>query len=260
MWGYSPPALGSSTPRDEDIFGAGLPVEVAHGGWWRATLATLTSLLVCPNRSFRAVEEPVAHGPALAFIVSLRLPTWGVLMALYLISWVEAPPDTLAPIRSSVASEALGLQLADVCATWMLLMVPLRIPIIYFAAGLAGHMVMTLTGGAHRSIGASMRALGFAFAPLALVVGALELGLVVFGLSPEMWTIVFASTTSIAWVAASIALARTHEATVVRGLFVSLVPLLVFCGDAVGAASFELESLPFASPVDTDYKLPLPPL
>ena len=255
--GYSPAAL--STERDDAVFAAGLPVELADGGWWRATLSTLAALMLRPGASFRAVEEPVSHGPALSFIASLRLPTWGALMSVFLVSWFTAPPDTMSAIKSSIASDLLGLQLSQVASFWLLLMVPLRIPVVYFLAGLWGHIVMALTGGAHRSIGASMRALGFAFAPFALVVGILEVGIVLLDLSPELWAIVFGTTAAFAWAAAAFALARTHETTVVRGLFVALVPLLVFCIDAGGAAAFELAHLPWVPPVDSPYYLPTSP-
>jgi hypothetical protein len=253
--------LGRPTERDDAIFAAGLPVELAPGNWWRATLSTFVALLFRPGASFRAVEEPVAHGPALAFVASLRLPTWAVVMAVYLLRWIDAPPDTFAVIKSSVAADVLGLQLAEVTSIWLLMMVPLRIPVLYFAAGLSGHIVMALTGGANRSIGASMRALGFAFAPLALVVGVLEFGLVLFGLSAEVWIVTFAAVALIVWVMASFALARTHEATVVRALFVALVPLAVVCIDAAGSAAFEIQQLPFlAAPApEAAYLLPAPP-
>jgi hypothetical protein len=245
--------------RDDAVFAAGLPVELAEGGWWRATVSTFAALLLRPGASFRAVEEPVSHGPALSFIASLRLPTWGALMGVFLASWITAPPDTMSAIKASVASDVLGLQLSQVASFWLLLMVPLRVPVVYFLAGLWGHIVMALTGGAHRSIGASMRALGFAFAPFAFVVGVLEVGLVLLELSPEIWTIVFGTSAAFAWIAAAFALARTHEATVLRGFFVALVPLLVFCVDAGGAAAFELAHLPWVPPVDSPYYLPAAP-
>ena len=61
MWGYSPPALGSSTPRDEDIFGAGLPVEVAHGGVSLIKLVCTYYYMEITKKKLRYLKNATAH-------------------------------------------------------------------------------------------------------------------------------------------------------------------------------------------------------
>ena len=49
--------------------------------------------------------------------------------------------------------------LAEALSSWLVLMVPVGMPLLYFLGGLMAHIGMALTGGASRSIGASMRAI-----------------------------------------------------------------------------------------------------
>lgn len=252
-------APASDAPKGEAVFAPGLPVEVERGGWWGRVAKTLGVILVTANRSFMAVEEPVKHGPVLSFIASLRLPTWGVLVVVALIDWFAQPGDVEAQIRTTAATRILGLQLGQVMAAWVVILTPLRIPIIYFFVGLSAHIVMTLTGGAHRSIGASMRAMGFALAPAAMVFGVLELMAARGALHPTFWLYVFASWLVIGWGLSSIALSRTHGATLVRGFAVALVPVLLFGLEAMGSAMFQLPWDPFTGePPPIKYMLPPP--
>ncbi len=249
-----------SAPRGEAVFAPGLPVEVDHDGWWRRVGRTLAQICLWPARSFDAVEEPVHHGPALAFIASLVIPSWLIAVTVGLIDWYSLPADSEAPIRQTVATGLVGLQLGQVMAVWSTLMTPLRIPVLYFLVGLGGHVIMALTGGARRSIGASMRALGFALAPVFAVFAALELLLAVRMLDPVIWQWTFVSWTVIGWGLSAIALSRTHGSTVIRGLFVVLVPVAIFAAFAFAGASFELDYLPFlGAPERSPYLLDLPP-
>lgn len=252
--------MARRAPKKSDaIFAPGLPVEVESGAWWRLCVSTLGAVSLRAGRSFRAVEEPVRHAPALAFIATLRLPTWIVLFLVALIEWWQQPAGTEQAIDTTAATQLLGLQLGQVLSVWSLFMVPLRIPVLYFLCGLVGHMIMALTGGAHRSIGASMRALGFAFAPMWGVVALLELAAARSWITPEQWLAVFGVSAVLSWGLGAIALGRTHGTTILRGVFVALLPLLVFCVDAYGAALFELAWDPMVGPpAPPAYLLPPP--
>ena len=236
-----------------------MPVEVSGAPWWSRTVRTLAQLILHPSASFRGVCEPVVHGPVLRYLIPLRLPPWGLVMGALFLRWATAEPGPV-PIRTSLATDVVGLQLGQVLAIWALLLVPLRIPLLYFFGGIAAHVVMTLTGGAHRSIGATMRAFGYALSPLLLVVGALEVPLVLSNLSPELWFVVFGGASLVCLVLAGFALARTHDTPLTRAFVVAIVPMVLVSAVEYSAASLELAHVPFApDPVRGPYHLPPPP-
>lgn len=236
-----------------------LPIESEReGGWLRRTGRTLVQLVVSPSASFRAVDEPVAHERVLLFLATLRLPLW-----LLTIAWLAV--DTalhhgeVGPIRypSILGELALGAQFADVLRIWLLLLVPLGLPMLYFFGGILAHAGIALTGGARRSIGASMRAFGLALAPSMLIVGLLDFAVIVLDVEPEPWAgaVALAGLSGLALLA--IALARTHSTTLIRGLLVALVPLAFFVAILAGRGLLEAPRFPFMTmPVGDPAEVP----
>jgi hypothetical protein len=235
-----------------------LPIEAdLDGGWLRRSAKTLIQLIRSPSASFRAVEEPVSHTRVLLFLATLRLPLW-----LLTITWMAVDtwmhrgevgpmrfPSMIGVMLGSLA-EATGspihhaIQFADVLRLWLLLMVPLGLPMLYFFGGILAHVAMAMTGGARRSIGASMRAFGLAIAPALVLVGILDLVLIVLDVAPEIWAAIvrFAAITTLVLMA--IALARTHATSLVRGLLVALVPASLFVFVLTARGLLEIHRLP----------------
>ncbi len=233
-----------------------LPIEAERdGSWLRRCAKTLVQLLSSPNASFRAVEEPVSHSRVLLFLATLRLPLWLLTVGwLALDAWLTR--GEFGPMkRPSVVGEVLGAQFADVMRLWLLLMIPLGLPMLYFFGGILAHAAMAMTGGARRSIGASMRAVGLALAPSLLVVGMLDFAVIVFDAEPEVWagTAAFAGLLGFGLIA--IGLARTHSTSLIRGLLVALLPAAFFVAVIGGRGLLETYRLPFmaAPPLDSGY-------
>ncbi|PRQ07143.1 hypothetical protein [Enhygromyxa salina] len=236
-----------------------LPLESDIGKSWLLRCGkTLLQLIVSPSASFRVVEEPVSHARVLAFLATLRLPTWLFALGWAGISWLTA--DGVGPLkRPSVIGELLGAQFADVLRLWLLLLVPLGLPMLYFFGGILAHSAMALTGGARRSIGATMRAVGLALAPSLLLVGIADLLVVGLGLEPEVWFVLISLAVMIAVVLLAVALARTHSTTLVRGLLVAALPVVFFASVTVGRGLLEFYRLPFmpAPPIDSYAPFPI---
>ena len=235
-----------------------LPLESDVGkGWLGRCARTLAQLLTSPSASFRIVEEPVSHARVLAFLATLRLPLWGVGLLWAGIEWATSGPGELK--RASVLGELMGAQFADVLRIWLLLLVPIGLPMLYFFGGILAHSAMALTGGARRSIGATMRAVGLALAPSLVLVGVLDLLVVALGVPPEVWIGFVAVAGLLAIGLLAIALARTHATSVVRGLLVAVVPVAFFLAITAGRGLLEYYRLPFmpAPPVDSYAPFPI---
>jgi hypothetical protein len=237
-----------------------LPLEADLGQAWLSRCArTLAQLLVSPSACFRVVEEPVSHARILAFLATVRLPLWAVALIWAAIDWSTTEPGMGGLVRPSVIGEVIGAQFADVLRLWLLLLVPIGLPMLYFFGGILAHSAMALTGGARRSIGATMRAFGLALAPSLVLVGLLDLLVVGLSVSPEIWLgfVAVAGLSAIGLLA--VALARTHSTTVVRGLLVALVPVLFFLALTSGRGLLEHVRLPFmeATPIDSYAPYPI---
>ncbi|KIG12209.1 hypothetical protein DB30_01813 [Enhygromyxa salina] len=235
-----------------------LPLESDIGKSWLLRCGkTLLQLIVSPSASFRVVEEPVSHARVLAFLATLRLPTWFLALSLAGVSWLTA--DGVGPLkRPSVIGELLGAQFADVLRLWLLLLVPLGLPMLYFFGGILAHSAMALTGGARRSIGATMRAVGLALAPSLLLVGIADLLVVGFGVDPEVWFVLISLAVLIAVVLLAVAVARTHSTWLLRGLLVAALPVAFFASVTVGRGLLEYYRLPFMEAPTIDSYAPYP--
>lgn len=223
-----------------------LPLEADIGkGWLGRTVKTLGQLIVSPGASFRIVEEPVAHARVLAFLATLRLPGWLIALAVAGWQWstIDVPNELRRPsVIGLLTSDA---QFADALRLWLLLMVPLGLPTLYFFGGIVGHVGMALTGGARRSIGATMRAVGLALAPALLIIGILDACVVAFGLEPELWLMALALAVGSTLVLLAVALARTHSTSLVRGVLVAILPVALFAAVSTGRGLLEFPRMPF---------------
>jgi hypothetical protein len=240
-----------------------LPLETDIGKgfgkrWLGRCVRTLVQLIVSPGQSFRVVEEPVSHGRVLAFLATLRLPGW--LLALGVAGYVSMTTEFPELERPSVIGEAMrDAMFADVLRLWLLFLVPLGLPMLYFFGGILAHMGMSLTGGARRSIGATMRAVGLALAPSLLLVGLLDLCVVGLGVEPEVWFAVVSLATFSGLILMAVALARTHSTWLLRGLLVAVLPILLFASVTLGRGLLEYYRLPFqpAPPIESYAPYPI---
>lgn len=251
---YLPTELPGARASVPGRAGGAPPGGVGRGGWWRAVLATCGQLLRRPGDSFTGVPDSIAHPRVLGFVASLRLPLWAVLLAVLLVTrLVRSDPDPWSP---TALGQFLDVALVEALSLWLLLLVPIGIPLLYFLGGIFAHAALGLTGGARQSIGASMRAFGYTAAPAWLIISALDLALYLgvfsdrkpYGASvdgPELYAIVLGAVLSVHYVLLSLALARTHQIGLARSLLTALLPLAVFAGATFGRASLELERFPF---------------
>ncbi|HFE45362.1 MAG TPA: hypothetical protein ENJ18_07675 [Nannocystis exedens] len=221
-------------------------------GWaWRVR-QTLGALLLRPRQSFAEVQEPVSHGAVLAFLATVRLPLWIVIVVIVgaqaALGGVESP--SVRPI-----DEMLDPRLADVLSTWLLLMVPVGLPLLYFFAGILTHVALALTGGAPRSIAATMRATGYALAAPLAVMSVAELPLYLGYVTSVPYLVVLGLMALLFFHQLAYALAGTHRIPLLRGILVGLVPFALFIGAAAGRAFFLLPDLPGWTPTASPYLL-----
>ncbi len=238
-----------------------LPIEADLGrGWFRRCAATLVQIVSSPSASFRVVEEPVSHGRVLGFLATVRLPLWLLTVGWMAVDAYLSQDEIAGPLkRPSVIGEILGAQFADVMRLWLLLMVPLGLPMLYFFGGMLGHSALALSGGARRSVGASMRAFGLATAPSLLLLGVLDFLVIVMDLDPEWWLYGVCLIGALAFGLMAIALARTHATSVWRGLLVALLPTAFFVGVTAGRGLLETYRYPFmpAPPIESYAPYPI---
>lgn len=231
-----------------------IPLEQPGTGWITAVRRTLAALLLHPSASFAVCPEPISHGRVLAFIATLRLPLWVVLLVTLGASELAAEVATPEPMRSIY--QVIDPPLAQVLSVWLVLMVPVGMPLLYFIAGLVAHVGVALTGGAPRSIGASMRAIGYALGPALLVVGGLDVPLYLGRVEAPVYLAIVAVTgVAFLWLVA-FGLSRTHRVSLARGFLVGVLPTAVFLGVTLGRAALELTLLPGFPEPSSPYFVP----
>lgn len=241
-------ALPVEWPRETSGSDAALP------GWsWRVR-QSLFALLARPRRSFVYVQEPVDHAAALRFLLSVRLPLWGLLLVVLLARALQGP-STAIEVRP--AHDLLDPRLTDAVSLWGLLMTPVGVPLLYFCLGIAAHVAVALTGGAPRSIAASMRAVGYATAPALLGVAILDLPLYLGVLPSVAYAGALAALTAMVFVLTGNALTGTHQIAAARGFVVALVPAVLFAATQAARALLVLPELPgWAPPQGMPYFVP----
>lgn len=246
-------ALGRRLLADGSVLFSALPVEWPTEGargsvadppelpglWWRVW-ASLSALLRRPGRSFAYVHEPVAHGAVLRLLLAVRLPLWGIMLAALAVqAWLPAGATRLRPIH-----DMLDPRLCEVLSLWLLLMVPIGVPLLYAALGVATHVAIVLTGGAPRSIAATMRATGYALTPALLGVAVIDVPLQL-GLLPGLPYLVLLGLVGLSFFhQLGQALTRTHAISPVRGYLVAVWPLTMVLAAQFGRALLVLPDLP----------------
>jgi hypothetical protein len=152
-------------------------------------------------------------------------------------------PQAIIPIHAFVAPP-----LARVLSLWIVLMIPVGVPVLYFIAGLAAHLGMSLTGGAPRSIGATMRAVGYSMGPALLLISVLDLPLYLGQIDgfPYLGAVMVV----VLWFLwqTGMALTQMHRVGVLRGFLVALVPTLFLGSVTVARALLVLHDVPFLPP------------
>jgi hypothetical protein len=232
----------------------GMPVEARdRGGWVGACVRTLLRTVLRPSLGFGRCPEPIAHGKVLGFLATLRLPAWALL-----VGWIAMrfASDTTPPLPLRSVHMFLEPPLVQALSVWLVLMVPVGLPMLYFFGGLLAHVGIALTGGASRSIGASMRAVGFASGPALLVIALLDLPLYLTDMS---WVVYFGSVggvIALLLVIGGIALARTHQISWMRGWLVALLPALLLGAVTVARAGLVLRELPGLPVPEQPYYVP----
>lgn len=232
-----------------------IPLEDASAGSWLARVRqTLVSLILRPAQSFRVCPEPIDHGRVLRFLATLRLPPWIALLAALAFQHMSTPEGSGVPMRSVYAF--LEPPLARVLSLWVVLMIPVGLPLLYFVSGLLAHIGVALTGGASRSIGASMRACGYVLGLVLLVLGVLDIPLYLGQVPGDAYVVVLGTVGLVYWSLTGIALARTHQIGVPRGWMAALLPTLVLVAVTFGRAWLELTNVPGFRTPGGPYALP----
>lgn len=224
------------------------------GSWLTRVRRTLTSLVLRPGRSFRVCPEPIDHGRVLRFLATLRLPPWIALLVVLGIQHLTAPEGSGVPMRSIYA--LLEPPLARVLSLWVVLMIPVGLPLLYFVSGLLAHIGVALTGGASRSIGASMRACGYVLGLALLILGLVDIPLYLDQVPGIVYVVVLGAVGLAYWILVGVALARTHQMSVPRGWMAALLPTLVLVTVTMGRAALELSEVPGLPAPGGPYALP----
>jgi hypothetical protein len=236
--------------------GQRIPVEdpAEAQGWFGRCSRTLLRVWLDPSHSFALVPEPIDHGRVLRYLATLRLPLWGVLIVLLAARYAMGPE--FGAMRSRSIHAVLEPTMAEALSVWLVVMVPVGMPLLYFVGGLVAHIGIALTGGAPRSIGASMRAVGYALGPALFAIGVLDLPLY-FGYMPGFLYIELLAAIGLSFgVQSGLALAHTHRIAFIRGFVVALLPLITLMAVTLGRAALELEDLPGMPGPSSPYYVP----
>ncbi|HEY8375911.1 MAG TPA: hypothetical protein VIK91_05445 [Nannocystis sp.] len=245
-------ARGLELLAEEGRLWSALPVEwpraaaeaAALPGWGWRVWRSLVALLVRPQRSFSYVQEPVDHAAVLRLLLTVRLPAWALL--LLALAWRWALWGGGEAVGGGLL--VLDARLVKVLSLWLLLMVPVGVPLTYFVVGIATHVALALSGVAPRSIAATMRAVGFALAPALLAVGLLDLPLFLGKLPLFGYLGALAALSLLVFWQAGHALTGTHQLPAVRGFAVALVPAAMFAAGQALRAVLALGELPGYTP------------
>jgi hypothetical protein len=219
--------------------------EEALPGWGWRTRRTLLALLLRPYKSFTEVLEPVSHGAVLGLLSAVRLPLWALLVAALGLRRALGAGD---PVILRPIYDVLDPRLTQVVSLWLLLMVPVGLMLLYFFSGLTAHVALALTGGAPRSIGATMRANGYALALPAIGVAILDVPLYLGALGSWIFLGSLAGLSALYFHQLGHSLSGTHGVPRVRGFLVALLPVVIFAGITGARAILELPDLPGWSP------------
>lgn len=211
-------------------------------------------MVLHPSRSFRVCPEPIDHGRVIRFLATVRLLPWVALVVLLGYTHATATEGMGVPMRAVYIF--IEPSLARVLSMWIVMMIPVGLPLLYFVSGLTGHIGVALTGGASRSIGASMRACGYVMGLVLLVIGLADIPLYLGWIPGPLYVVVLGVAMLIYFGLAGLALARSHQVSVARGIIAALLPTLILGGVTLARASLELTELPGVAVPTSPYALP----
>jgi len=251
------PTEGSrgAPPFDPNSMQSRIPTErPREGGWARRSARTLVGVLRSPRQLFLRCPEPVDHGTALRYLATLRLLPWLALVIWLGVQWMSAPEREVTVSRSIHA--VFDPALVESLSVWLLLMVPVGMPLLYFVCGLVAHVAVGLTGGASRSVGASMRAVGYAMGPALLGIAVLDLLIFTVGMEATVYSWIVAVLLATFIRGAALGLAGTHQIHLMRALLVSILPAVVLFVAFSGRATLQLDSPLGLPPPASPYVVP----
>jgi hypothetical protein len=233
-----------------------LPTEEddAGGHWVGRVVRTLAMVLARPLGAFEEVREPVRHAKVLRYLAILRLPPWAVLIVLFGARLLTA--EGPAPVQSLPIHAYVDPALVGALSTWLLLMIPVGLPMLYFFSGLVAHVGIALTGGAPRSIGATLRAVGYALGPALLAIGLLDIPLYLRVLPPAIHRIVLLVFAVQFLIWSGMVVARSHRISWIRGLVVCIPPTLLLLSVSAARAALEWTDLLGVAPPASPYFVP----
>jgi hypothetical protein len=242
-------------PFDPDSMQSRIPTERPRdGGWTRRCARTLFGVLRSPRQLFLRCPEPINHGAALRFLATLRLLPWMVLVIWLGSAYLMHPEREAVPSRGIHAF--IDPAIIESLSVWLLVMVPVGMPVLYFVCGLVSHVAVGLTGGASRSVGASMRAVGYAMGPALLGIALLDLVIFTVGMDGTVypWIVLVLLATFIR--GAALGLAGTHQIHLLRALLVSFLPAALLLVAFMGRAILQLEPTPGLPAPPSPYVVP----
>lgn len=188
------------------------------------------------------------------FLATLRVPPWIVLLVILGVRQLTATEGTGVPMRPIYA--IVEPSLVRVLSLWILLMIPVGLPLLYFVEGLLAHIGVALTGGASRSIGASMRACGYVLGLVLVVVGLVDIPLYLGHMRGMIYAQVLGGLAVVHWGVLGVALAKTHQISILRGWLVAVLPTLLFVGVTAVRAMLELVEVPGLVVPGGEYMVP----
>ena len=251
-------APSPSDPDPPRVRGGRAPLEDPGGNLVLAALRTVAVAFVRLVPLASEVPEPVRHGRWIAGLALLRLAPWivtvGIVAARWLDPQIEVAP--LLPIHRFVPAP-----LARALSLWMLLLVPVGVPLAYFATGLVAHLGLVLTAGARWPLGASLRAVALAWAPVYLGAGVVEILAWSHALGARVVFAGLLATVGFAWAAGAVALAATHRIGRVHAAAAILPAVAVWAAVSVLRVALVAGTVPGLDlPPPSPYAVDVPPL
>lgn len=215
--------------------------------------------LARPKLLFGEFSEPVRHEQVLALLSLVRFPAWLTVVAFLAVRfWTRDMP----PLMTPNAFPGIDGAMMRVVSIWALLMVPLGLPLLYFAGGLLAHLGLSLTGGGARSIGASMRAVGLAALPSFVVVSTVEILIHVPEAFNEWLVLALVGVGGLLqYVLSAYGLAKSHRVSMVQTVFVAMLPVILMCGVTLARVTMVLGYVPGTPPPPPEpyYVIPVVP-
>ncbi len=220
--------------------GTGAGPRLVHWPW--IYLKSWFEVAARPASGFRRILEPVDHGPVICTVAAFRLVPWAVAAIAIVAAWLSGSPLRVGSLGWLASSVDGGM--IHALSRWLFWLAPLLVLLTYVGAGLMCHLALALTGGARRSVGASMRAFGLGALPGLSLMYVLEPVLVLHAVMPEVWLWLLIGSALAVLIGATRAFSQTHEIAWWRALVVVLPAVCVVVACVGARTILELERLP----------------